>query len=273
MAEWSLVIFTVLSQMAAGAFVTLVLMDRLSGDIKEAAGTFAAQGIVAVMGLGLLASLGHLGHPLEAFRASAHFTASWLSREVVLFGLFFLLTVIYTWQWRSGRARRFAGIAGSVTALLAVPTSGMVYVVAAIPAWNNAGPLFFFLLTAGTLGPLYTALLLSRKQYSVNKGLFQWVFAVLACSCLSFALYLSLLLGAGDVAALTGRNTLAGLSFWLRLLLGWLAPLGVLGYSFIRQQWHAPGYVALLFVLVLIGEIVGRGLFYGSAVPLTMFGL
>ncbi|MDF2570552.1 MAG: hypothetical protein K0R55_2156 [Sporomusa sp.] len=273
MAEWALVLFTVLSQMAAGAFVSLWVLDTIKGDIKEATGTFVSQGIVAAMGLGMLASLGHLGHPLEAYRASAHFGTSWLSREVVLFGLFFVLTLVYTWQWRSGGARRLVGKTGSVVALLAVPTSGMVYVLAAIPAWNNFGPTLFFLLTAGTLGPLYTAMLLTLKQYSLGKSLFQWVTAVLVCSCLSFALYLSLLISAGDVAALTGWNTLASIPFWLRLLLGWFAPLGILGYVLARQQWHISRYVILVFALVLIGELLGRGLFYGSAVSLTMFGL
>lgn len=273
MGEWALVLFTVLSQMAAGAFITLWVLDTVKGNIKEATGTFVSQGIVLAMGLGLLTSLGHLGHPLEAYRASAHFGTSWLSREVVLFGLFFCLTVVYYWQWRTGGARRLVGIIGSFVALLAVPTSGMVYVLAAIPAWNNFGPIFFFLLTAFTLGPLYTAVLLTLKQYRLEKSLFQVVIAALACSCMSFALYLSVLISAGDVAALTGWNTMSSITFWLRLFIGWIAPLGVLAYVLIQQQWHSSRYVILAFALVLIGELLGRELFYGSAVALTMFGL
>jgi anaerobic dimethyl sulfoxide reductase subunit C (anchor subunit) len=273
MGEWALVLFTVLSQMAAGAFITLWVLDTVKGNMKEATGTFVSQGVVLAMGLGLLVSLGHLGHPLEAYRASAHFGTSWLSREVVLFGLFFFLTVVYYWQWRTGGARRLVGIIGSVVALLAVPTSGMVYVLAAIPAWNSFGPIFFFLLTASTLGPLYTAVLLTLKQYSLGKGLFQFVMAALVCSCMSFALYLSLLISVGDVAALTGWNTMLSITFWLRLFIGWIAPLGILGYVLAQQQWHISRYVILAFALVLIGELLGRELFYGSAVALTMFGL
>lgn len=273
MGEWALVLFTVLSQMAAGAFVSLWAVDTVKGNIKATTGTFVSRGIVLAMGLGLLASLGHLGHPLEAYRASAHFGTSWLSREVVVFGLFFFLTVVYYWQWRTGGARRLVGIIGSLVALLAVPTSGMVYVLAAIPAWNNFGPIFFFLLTAVTLGPLYTAVLLTTKQYSLGKSLFQFVMAALACSCMSFALYLSLLISAGDVAALTGWNTMLSITFWLRLFIGWIAPLGILGYVLAQQQWHISRYVILVFALVFIGELLGRELFYGSAVALTMFGL
>lgn len=273
MGEWPLVLFTVLSQMAAGAFISLWVVDTVKGNMKESTGVFVSQGVVIAMGLGLLASLGHLGHPLEAYRASAHFATSWLSREVVLFGLFFSLTVVYYWQWRTGGARRLVGIVGSIVALLAVPTSGMVYVLAAIPAWNNAGPIFFFLLTALTLGPLYTAVLLMIKQYSLGKGMFQFVMATLACSCMSFALYLSLLISAGDVAALAGWDTMLSIGFWLRLFIGWIAPLGILGYVLTRQQWHMSRYVMLVFALVFIGELLGRELYYGSAVALTVFGL
>ncbi len=273
MGEWALVLFTVLSQMAAGAFITLWVLDTVKGNIKEATGTFVSQGIVLAMGLGLLTSLGHLGHPLEAYRASAHFGTSWLSREVIVFGLFFFLTVVYYWQWRTGGARRLVGIIGSLVALLAVPTSGMVYVLAAIPAWNNFGPIFFFLLTAFTLGPLYTAVLLTLEQYSLEKSLFQVVIAALACSCMSYVLYLSVLISAGDVAALTGWNTMLSITFWLRLFIGWIAPLGILGYILAQQQWHSSRYVILTFALVLIGELLGRELFYASAVALTMFGL
>lgn len=273
MGEWALVLFTVFSQMAAGAFVSLCMLDTVKGNMKETTGTFVSQGIVLAMGLGLLASLGHLGHPLEAYRASAHFGTSWLSREVIVFGLFFFLTVVYYWQWRTGGARRLVGIIGSVVALLAVLTSGMVYVLAAIPAWNNFGPIFFFLLTAVILGPLYAAVLLTIKQYSLEKSLFQFVMAALVCSFMSFALYLSLLISAGDVAALTGWNTMLNITFWLRLFLGWIAPLGILGYVLVRQQWYIYRYVILVFALVFIGELLGRELFYGTAVALTMFGL
>lgn len=272
MAEWALVLFTVLSQMAAGAFVTLWVLDTLKGKIEGTIGTFVSQGIVLAMGLGMLASLGHLGHPLEAYRASAHFSTSWLSREVVLFGLFFFLTVVYYWQWRSGGARRLVGTIGSVVALLAVPTSGMVYVLPAIPAWNNFGPILFFLLTAATLGPLFVAMLLTAKQYRLGKSLFQFVTAALTCSFISVALYISLLISTGDVAARTGWNAMLSVTFWLRLLLGWIAPLSILGFALSRQQWSISRYVMIVFILVLIGELLGRELFYGSAIALTMFG-
>jgi anaerobic dimethyl sulfoxide reductase subunit C (anchor subunit) len=258
--------------MAAGAFVTLWVLDTLLGNVEAAIGTFVAQGIVAAIGVSMLASLGHLGHPLEAYRASAHFGTSWLSREVIMFGLFFLVTVAYYWQWRSGASRRLVGMAGVAVALLALLSSGMVYVLPAIPAWNNLGPVLFFFLTAATLGPLFVAALLKSKQYELGENLFRFVAAALSCGLISFALYLSLLISAGDVAAHTGWNIMLGGNFWLRLLIGWIAPLSLLAYVLSRRKWAVSRYVAVLFVLVFIGELLGRGLFYGSAIAVTVFG-
>ncbi len=272
MAEWALVLFTVLSQMAAGAFVTLWFLDRFTGRIENGLGMFAAQGITAAMGLALLASLGHLGQPLESYRALSQLGTSWLSREVAAFGLFFALTVVYCWQWRTGAARGPVGLAGSVVAVLAVVSSGMVYTLPAQPAWNNAGPLLFFLLTAFSLGPLFIAVLAHFRQYAPAKAVFWFVAAMLGCSLTGLAMYTTIMLGAEGVARLTGWNLVSGPVFWLRLILGILAPLGLLAYAGRQPAWNERNYVPVLFVLVLIGELLGRGLFYGSAVALKMFG-
>lgn len=273
MAEWALVLFTVLSQMAAGAFVTLWFLDRFTGKIENRLGFFAAQGIVAAMGLALLASLGHLGHPLESYRALAHLGTSWLSREVAIFGLFFAITVVYCWQWQTGSSRGMTGLAGSIVAILAVTTSGMVYTLPAQPAWNNAGPALFFLLTALSLGPLFIAVLAQFKQYVLTKSIFILVAAMLGCSLIGIAVYATTMLGAGGVAQLSGWKLTSGPVFWLRLVVGILAPLGLLAYAGSQPEWNVRKYVPVLFVLVLLGELLGRGLFYGSAVALTMFGV
>lgn len=273
MAEWALVLFTVLSQMAAGAFITLWALDTFTGKVENKIGTFAALGIVVAMGLALVASMGHLGHPLEAYRALAHVGTSRLSHEVLAFGLFFTLTVLYYWQWQTGRSRRSVGLAGAIVAILAVISSGLVYTLPARPAWNNVGPVLFFLLTAASLGPLFIAVLAHARQYVFGKNIFMIVAAALVCSLTSLALYVTLMTGMGDTEALTGRNIILGMTFWPRLLLGLIAPLGLLGYVGSKREWNVRCYVPVLFALVLIGELLGRELFYSSAVALTMFGL
>ena len=68
--ELPLVLFTVLSQAAVG----MVLMNAVRGfagyDEGRARNEWAL--VLGLMGVRLAASLFHLGHPLEAYRALAH---------------------------------------------------------------------------------------------------------------------------------------------------------------------------------------------------------
>lgn len=275
MGEMALVLFTVLSQTAAGAFITMVLLAALTGNHNENAAKFATGGILVMLIASMLASLGHLGHPLEAYRALSHLETSWLSREILLAGSFLALAFLHFYQLSKGGSTRFSGIAGVIAAILMVGASGMIYVLPAVPAWNNAAPLLFFFLTAATAGPLYFAVLAAARQYAVPGAVYRIIGAALLTGLISLLLYLSMLAGSGDVAAVSGTAILSGGAFWVRLLVGWILPLGFL-LNCSRQDGGKPaagGYLTALFFLVIIGELLGREMFYSSAVALTMFGL
>ena len=104
--EWALVTFTILTQMSVGSFFVLGIVhyyaNRKAG-MKEAdrLSDYALLSIVVAFGLALLASLLHLGNPLNAPRAITHVATSWLSREI-LFGLIFgILAAVFAFmQWR-----------------------------------------------------------------------------------------------------------------------------------------------------------------------------
>ena len=88
----SLVTMLVLTQMAVGAFVAVPAAGAGLALVEFSSGTVLARGY-AVWSLfwgtvGLLASLFHLGRPHLAFRAVYGLRSSWLSREVLAFGLF-----------------------------------------------------------------------------------------------------------------------------------------------------------------------------------------
>lgn len=272
MGEWAVVLFTVLSQMAVGAFVTLWVLDRRTKKIGQKLGAFVSKGIVLITGIGLAVSTGHLGHPMEAYRALSHIGTSWLSAEILLFGIFFALTLVYGYQWHQGMERKFIGEVGSVIALLAVVSSGMIYVLPARPAWNNIGPILFFLLTAATLGPLFISALFKMKNYQLGKNLYIFEGAVLVVGLTNFLLYLSMLMSMGDVGALTGKNMIMSGFFWPRLLVGWLVPMSIIAYTGLQKEWNISRWIVALFVLTFIGELLGRGMFYSSVTALTMFG-
>ena len=273
MGEWPVVLFTVLSQMAAGAFVTLWVLDGKTIKIGTEIGAFASKGIVIITGISLAVSTSHLGHPMEAYRAIAHIGTSWLSAEILFFGMFFALTVVYCYQWHQGKERKLIGTVGAIVALLAVLSSGMIYMLPARPAWNNLGPILFFLLTAATLGPLFISALFKMKNYQLGKNLYIFAGVVLVAGLTHFLLYLSMLMSMGDVGMLTGKNMIMGGFFWPRLLVGWLVPLSIITYATLQKEWNISRLVILLFILTFVGELLGRYMFYGSVIALTMFGL
>ena len=270
MGEFPLVIFTVLSQMAVGAAITLFLLDYSTDRIDNPLGKKITLMILGMTGVGLAFSLLHLGHPLEAYRALTNLGSSWLSREVVLFSLFAALLIAYYLQWKEDNSRRKTiGIAASVTGLLAVFSSGMVYVLPAVPAWNNFSPVVFYLLTAAVLGPLFIITVLKLQGVTLPSSLIGYSGVILASYLLCFILYTSVLLSSGGASGVTAGNMLANNSFVLRIILTWIIPLGFLVWV-IKKSMTDYKYLLTIFMLVFLGEIIGRYLFYSTAVILKI---
>ena len=64
---------------------------------QDSAGFYAVGSFVVLLllGLGLFASIFHLGRPERAWRSAAKWRTSWLSREVIVLPLFMLLSFVY----------------------------------------------------------------------------------------------------------------------------------------------------------------------------------
>ena len=130
-----LVAFTTLAPLAAGGTVGLLLIGRPVFGPEPDWGALLVLG-VAVCALAV--SFLHLGHPLRAYRAVAHISSSWLSREVLLFGLFVLCLAAYSVPWSGGAGiRQLCGRAAGVLGFAAVFATGKVYQLSAHPSWNH----------------------------------------------------------------------------------------------------------------------------------------
>jgi len=129
-AHWPLIIMLLLSQMAAGIFLTLAAMGAAGGEsFRLYAAPLATFGFLA-LNAGLAASVFHLGRPFGAWRFFLGLRTSWMSREILAFGLFagaaFVATVV-SWVLPGSRFA-LAGLAGAAAmGLLAVFTSVMIY--------------------------------------------------------------------------------------------------------------------------------------------------
>lgn len=268
--EWPLVFFTIFAQMAVGYLVMVV--PGAAGKANPRWTYLLPAGILATA---MVISLGHLGHPENAYRALIHLASSWLSREVLLFSLCFLLLLAAYLAAKGGKQplARLAAVLALASGLLGVLASALIYVLPARPAWYNFHTVLTFFLTALLLGP---ALGMCLEQ--LLPGLAPWLegglasralVSLLLLSIISSLSYLTFLAAAGPEARLTLTTLLASPWWWLRVLAGWLAPLAV-SYQLRRQERGSLSLSLVLLLLLLAGELIGRALFYGTAVPLAI---
>ncbi len=155
--EWALILFTILGQMSVGAFLVLGFVHFFAArkaGIEEAdrLSDRALLAIGPVLILGLLASLFHLGNPLNAYRAVANVGTSWLSREILSGVIFVVLGGLFAiMQWRKMGSFTLRNIIAWVTALVGlvlVYSMSQVYILPTQPAWDSwATPVSFFVTT------------------------------------------------------------------------------------------------------------------------------
>lgn len=122
--HWPLIIMLLLSQMAAGIFVTLAAIGLVSPTLFRSIDFPATAAAFLVLNAGLASSTLHLGRPLGAWRFFLGLRTSWMSREILAFGIF----------------------AGSASLCLAVewflPKSAMPIAIVTATAWVGAGAVF-----------------------------------------------------------------------------------------------------------------------------------
>jgi anaerobic dimethyl sulfoxide reductase subunit C (anchor subunit) len=302
--EWPLIVFTLLSQMAVGAFLVVWLVHwrarQQAGEIeanKLCRGALLGVGPLIV--IGLLASLFHLGSPLDAPNAISNLGTSWLSREVFLAVLFALMWCVCAFlQWRTrgtDESRMIWATLTAVAGLLFVFSSSMSYLLPTRPGWANPStPLFFFGSTF-LLGALAAATIfaihhlrtgrLSEAQTALVKMALSTssVVVMVVVVVQAFAILYqvsSLIEGTAQANAsaqlLLGAN---GLWFWVRILLGILAAFVLAAWTWRALERSAKtvpalatNLVFLTFVLVLIAEMIGRFLLFVTVVPVTPLG-
>lgn len=270
--EWPLILFTVLGQVSVGMLFVLWWLNRDALNDQLFKRGILVSGIFLVAAL--LASLSHLGHPEAAYRAIMHLGSSWLSREILLFILTFAGWLYLFWGSRHNAGKsRMPLLLTSLLGLLGIISSAMIYVLPRVPAWNNVSPAFSFLMTAGLLGTL-VILVLGDKGLGQGqtKSLLQWSIACIVLSILGFVIYLSSIHTTQEGAA-TVRYLLANPLFWVRVLMGWLAPLALLIWGIKAKQGFSANLLYLAVGFVGIGELLGRALFYLSAVGIQITAL
>jgi anaerobic dimethyl sulfoxide reductase subunit C (anchor subunit) len=303
--EWALITFTLLAQMAVGAFVVLGVVHYFAAQRagQEQADRLSDRALLAigpVVVLALVVSLFHLGNPLNAYRAVANLGTSWLSREILASVLFAGLGAVFAiMQWRKlasfGVRAVVAGLAALV-GLFLVYSMSQVYALPTQPAWNHLGtPVAFFastlLLGVFAIGAAFvvnygyvqrTQPGCAEAQCQLLRGALRWIavaaVVLLGVELVVAPLQVAYLAAAPDAAARASAALMFGeygVWFGLRLALVFLGA-GVLAV-FVYQNAQRPGQEQVLgqltyaaFGLVVVAEVIGRYIFYAAHVKIGL---
>ena len=249
--EFPLVFFTVLSQAAVG--LALMGAVRVSSGPEGRSPRREWIMVAGLIGLGLVASLFHLGHPTGAPRALVHLSTAWLSREVLLAGTFAGLAVLAVLVSKTEVSPVLAW-AGSLVGLGLIFSAGMTYAPPAFPAVNNALPATFFLLSAVTLGAGFGSWFASESRQPLMGGIFG---AGLLVALVLYLVVPCVWLSGGAVMRMTGQAWLGSGFYW-----GHVAVLAACLLVFRLTK----GIPVWLPVLLLLGELVGRAGFFADTI-------
>jgi DMSO reductase anchor subunit len=215
----------------------------------------------------------HLGRPTRAIKALRNLRTSWLSREVALFSAFSVLSLAY-----AATLSAPVGVAAVMFGAAGVYASGRLYLVPARPVWNSCRTLVAFFATALATGPLLAVLCVDRV--SADSG---WLIALVAAA------------GAGSLVQLAVQwHLVAAVKHrpdrqhqgTAQLLLGRFRGLHkarltalALGLALLASAATAPmagaaaaGRLQAAIVVIALGELAGRYLFYVTVVPYRVAG-
>jgi formate dehydrogenase iron-sulfur subunit len=268
-----LVVMLVLTQLSVGAFVTDAIASLALPEHSLATRQPAHSIVALAVGLAALAaSVFHLGRPRYAFRAVLGLRTSWMSREIVAFGLFAAAAVAYAAASFSG-----SGIERGLHEALrwTVATLGVVGIACSVAiydatrrAWWTASITGFkFFLTAAVLG-LATTIVTSSAHRDRSGVAATLSCAVALVSMLKAAGEATLFLHLGDKrhtalkrSALLAANDLRG---WSVARFAALA-LGGIALPLANASRGSLGLAIASLVVLALGELAERTLFFAAS--------
>ena len=302
--EWALPVYTILVQLSVGAFAILWLIRYLVG-LK-----FSAQEIdritsnpILVIAITAVVAMGgahfHLSKPFHSFLAVLNFKSSWLSREIVFSVLFLIATisVLYLTYFQTHRRRLITGLGwlAIIFGVILIYCMARIYLIPTQVAWNSPTVILSFYTTTLLLGIMAIACLmvLDLKFSEIKQGndvelrsqvlrnsMGGLTILTVALVTLNIAItFIQIrLLAQGDLTARTSLNLLLELYlplFVMRMIILVYASVSLV-FSVVRmyrlqttlQGLMSPVYLSCL--LILVGEIIGRFLFYATHIRMGL---
>ncbi|MHB2556333.1 dimethyl sulfoxide reductase anchor subunit family protein [Klebsiella pneumoniae] len=272
-----MMVFTVFGQCVVGGFIVLALAlmtGKLSRE-QEQRVVGSMFGLWVLMGIGFIASTMHLGSPLRAFNSLNRVGASSLSNEIASGAIFFAVGGI---GWLLAVCKKLPAGLRSLW-LVVTMVLGVIFVwmmvrvyntIDTVPTWYTVWTPLSFFLTLFIGGPLLGYLLLRVA------GVDGWALRLLpVVSLLALLVSIMVVVMQGSELA-TIRSSVQQASALVPdygLLMAWRVVLLALAcwcVPQIRGRKPAVSLLGLAFVLILAGEMIGRGVFYGLHMTVGM---
>ena len=276
--EWPLMVFTVLGQCVVGGFIVLGLA-LIFGGLSRGQQQRVHRSMFALwvlMALAFIASTLHLGSPMRAFNSLNRVGESALSNEIAAGSVFFAVAGFY---WLLAILDKMPALLGKIWLVVAM-VLGVVFVYAmcrvysidTVPTWDNLYTPLGFVLTVFIGGPMLGYLLLQWADINGRAMLQLPMISVLAmiislASVIMQAASLPLIYSSVQQATqlIPDYGTLMVWRLVLLVLgLGcWICPL-------IRGR--TPMTLGMIFamLLIIVAELIGRGVFYGLHMTVGM---
>jgi anaerobic dimethyl sulfoxide reductase subunit C (anchor subunit) len=295
--EWALPVYTILMQLATGALSVIWIVrsrfvSKFGAENVDRACENSILVIFFTVAVAMAGSHFHLSKPHLSFLAVSNLGSSWLSREI-FFSVLLLSSVGLLWflQWRGSENSLRKTIVGWVAIFFGwanLYCMAIIYMLPTQIAWDTPITIVSFVCTALLLGIMALATLLimdlkysdlrslakARLQATVIKESLSWLigvasFIVIIQTAMNISQLISLNYSTRETAQTSAMLLLRlyPVLFGLHLALIIVGVGGLASAVYLHSRDHKPvrdlllpAYVTCL--LVMVGEILGRFLFY-----------
>ncbi|WP_234697102.1 DmsC/YnfH family molybdoenzyme membrane anchor subunit [Nitrosophilus alvini] len=287
--EIPLVFMTVLTQISLFGFLALFLGDLFASfsSALPAPDFWVAIAVLIPAAAGLPLSALHLGRPFKALSAMKNIKTSWLSREAAALGAFvsgMTITALLYFFNIDGFARIATEALTAAVGIYGIFSQAMIYMIEARPSWNRKTTIYKFFGTgfAGIL--LVAAVAIAQNRIDIANSL-------IALALLLGALQIYLFFESKRFYEMLNPDhryfyqldktkkllfERFGRLYKIRqiTLITAAAALPLLVSLFLSSHNTVLAFflAVLAFVTALVSELIGRLLFYTTAVPLQLPG-
>lgn len=281
--EWPLLLFTLFTQLAVGLYLFTIITRAVLHKNVELSTKLTSKGLLAVGPITVIAlflSVFHLGDPFGAYRSLYNLASAWLSREIIFVGGFFALWFISYFLERKGKWNQLVGYVTAIFGLFAIYSMASIYANSILPAWSDINTYLAFYGTTIVFGSVAMMMMLSfskeTEQEQVKKLIRTFAFVGLAAIVIQLVylpVYTSDLASNGgnagleSVALLTGSFAVATIIRWVASIIGLVLISWVLLKNSTKLNY---GFIVTAFACVLIGEFLGRYIFYSIGVKIIV---